>query len=259
MSLKSREWLVWLGISQPNQSRNSMDGDVQRLKEHVGDYDAFQSLVEGSTSYSEYHDDLVAAGFTEDEAEEHVQRVENNYDEWSEYEQFVLDQDTYERYKSGFGTLTGVASEETTEDGEPVAGIRVHDSPGISYAGVPVDAGTTEVFGRRIEFSQQDAAVDPEDVMWSNMDTDAEDNVVNSHQTITFSADATNPNGYSVTVTAPYQEDGEVVRRTTIDIPANGTRTVEFEVTKTEYICVEAAIGTTDPITACWVPAGLTA
>ena len=257
MSLETRRWLVWLGVVQPGQDRNTMDGDTEKFKEILGDYTDLQALVEGADSWSDYEQALLDAGFTEDEVAAHLERVQNEYEDWAEYEAFVLDSESYEEYKTGFGNLTGVSSEKTTESGEPVAGIRVHDSPGVSYAGVSLPAGTTEVFGRRIEFSQQDASVDTDDVTWSNMRTDAEDNVTTAFSEIVFSADATNPNGFGVDVTATYQEDGSVVRRKSIRIPANDSVTVDFAVTKRDYICVEAAIGTTAPITACWIPAAL--
>jgi len=50
--------------------------------------------------------------------------------------------------------------ELTTDDGSPLAGIRVHTEPGQSFDGIAVPAGTAEVFGRRVEVSQQTPVVE---------------------------------------------------------------------------------------------------
>ena len=64
---------------------------------------------------------------------------------------------------SGSTPPTNSNDEElTTDDGSPLAGIRVHPEPGQTYDGVDVPAGTTEVFGARVEFSEQTPVVESE-------------------------------------------------------------------------------------------------
>lgn len=258
MALGTEDWLVWLGVKEPQVDLSEMRADVDRLKDSVGDWSAFETLVSNQTSYAEYEQALLDAGFPSDKVDAHISRVQDTYSGWSAYQDDVVNTlNSYEEYQSQFGNQSGMTGSELTEDGEPTAGIRVHDQSGVSYAGVSVPAGTTEIFGRRIEFSQQDAAADPSDVTYANQSTDDADNVVTVYQSMTISADVSNPNGWGVDVTVPLQEDGTVTQQETIRLGANATETVSFTLTKQDYVCVDAAIGTLDPITMCWVPQGL--
>ena len=64
---------------------------------------------------------------------------------------------------SGSTPPTNSNDEElTTDDGSPLAGIRVHSEPGQSYDGIDVPAGTAEVFGARVEVSERTPVVENE-------------------------------------------------------------------------------------------------
>jgi len=76
-------------------------------------------------------------------------------------------------------------------------------------------------------------------------------------QDLTFSADVTNPNGFGVDVTIPFQEDGSVIDQTSIRLGANATETVSFTLSYEESQCHDYRIGDTGTILACWAPAGL--
>jgi len=256
--LETEEWLVWLGVKEPQVNLSEMKADIDRLKDSVGDWSDFETIVSNSADYTELEHNLLNAGFPSDKVDAFISKIQDQYASYSAFQDAVVNTLTsYEEFQSQFGNQQGLTGSELTEDGEPTSGIRVHDQSGTSYAGVSVPAGTTEVFGRRIEFSQQDAAASPSDVTYSNFSTDDADNVVDVYQSITFSADVTNPNGWGIDVTVPLTEDGSVVAQKDIRLGANATQTVEFTVTKTDYICADYAIGNTSEITACWVPSGL--
>lgn len=265
MALETLTWLTWLGIKSPSANQNTASGDVERLKANVGDWAAFVTLVEGSTTWSEFNTALTDNGFTQQQADDLINRAQQAFEDedssgtdWDEYKDFVTgDSTSYTEYKTEFPTTTGIRSETTTEDGQPAAGIRVHDSAGVSYAGVSLPAGTTEVFGSRIEFSQQESPVSADELTYSNIRTDDADDVVNVFQSITISADVTNPNSFQGTVTVPLQEDGSVIQRQEVTVDGSSTTTVSFTVTKEDYICADYAIGSSSAVTVCWVPTGL--
>ena len=260
MALETQEWLVWLGVKEPQVDLSVIQADIDRLKDSVGDWDSFETLVDGATSYTEYEQALIDAGFPSAEVDAHISRVQDEFSSWTAYHDEVVNNlNGYDEYRAQFGNTQGLTGSELTEEGEPTAGLRVHDSAGTSYNGVSVPAGTTEVFGRRIEFSQQDAAADPDDVTYANLQSDDPDNTVTVYQTIAVSADVTNPNAWGVNVTIPLKLDGSVEQQQAVRLGPNETRTVSFDVTEQDYICYEASIGTTSPITICWAPAGLEA
>lgn len=264
--LSERKKLVWAGLKKDRSDRSVIAKEVELLKEHVGDWETYQSDVDGGeegdglTSYAEFNTYLTDAGFTQDEADTFEQKVKDNYDSWSDHKGFVSTQaQSYAGYKNGFGTAVGLSGESETEEGDPLAGVRVHDTAGVSYAGVPVEEGTVELYGRRVEISQQ-APPRAEDgtINYSNLRTDDEDNVVDVYQEITIMADVTNTNSGDRRETVALTEDGDVVAEKTVTVSGGGTVTVAFTREETETQCHDYAIGGLDPITICWVHPGLT-
>lgn len=257
MALDTQQWLVWLGVKEAQVNLSEVKADLDRLKDSVGTFEDFQSLVSNQTSYTELENALLNAGFPSDKVDAFISKIQDQYSSFSDFQSTLSGLDSYLELQSQFGNQQGLTGASLTEDGEPTAGIRVHDQSGTSYAGVSVPAGTTEIFGRRIEFSQQGPPVEPSEVGYSNFSSDDPDNVVNVFQTLTFSADVTNPNAFGVDVTIPFTEDGSVLAQRSIRLGAYATETVSFSVTKQDYICADYAIGDTASITACWVPSGL--
>lgn len=257
MALETQEWLVWLGVKEPQVSLSEIKSDIDRLKDSVGTWEDFQDIVSNSADYTELENNLVNAGFPSDKVDAFISKLQDQFDSYSDFQSTVSGLTSYLEFQSQFGNQSGMTGDSLTEDGEPVAGIRVHDSSGTSYAGVSVPEGTTEVFGRRIEFSQQDPSVDPDEVSYSNFSTDDADDVTTVSTSMEFSADVTNPNAFGVDVTIPFIEDGTVLTQKNIRLGANATQTVSFSVTKTSSECHDYRIGDSGTILACWAPAGL--
>jgi hypothetical protein len=260
-SLDAEEKLVWLGIQTNSAKVNALQGDVNNLKDTVGDFEDFKTEVDNATSYSDLRDTLVNDyGWSAENADAFISRLQNEFDSFSDFQdQVVNNYSSYSELQQVFDQATTFQGDQQTASGQPAAGIRVHESDGVSYSGVSVPAGTTEVFGDRVEFSQQDPPRGTEEpVTYANMSSDDADNVVNTFQSITFSADASNPNGFQVDTQVSLTEDGSVIQSKQISLAANETKTVSFTVTKEDYICADYAIGGLDPILACWAPAGLT-
>ncbi|AGM11217.1 hypothetical protein M197_gp52 [Haloarcula hispanica tailed virus 2] len=253
------EKLVWLGIKTNAAKVNELAADVQQLQETVGDWGTWKAKVQDDlTSYAELETYLLNQGWSQEDVDAFIARLQNTYADFTAFQNDLDNYDSYEAWQSNFESTTGVQGDATTDSGQPAAGIRVHESAGVSYSGVSVPPGTTEVFGNRIEFSQQDPPRGTQDpVTYSNFTSDDPDDVEVVNSAIVFSADVTNPNGWRVTVTVPLTEDGSVLQSKEVTIDANSTTSVSFSVTKSDYICADYAIGNTSTILACWVPAGL--
>lgn len=259
--LSEEKKLIWAGLKKDRADRSVIAKEVELLKEHVGDWSTYESDIDSDsvTSYAEFNTYLTDAGFTQDEADTFEDKVRNNYSSWSAHEDFVVTSaQSYPGYKNGFGTAVGLEGETETEDGDPVAGIRIHDSAGVSYNGIVVEEGTVEVFGRRVEFSEQDPRrAEDGTINYSNLRTDDSDDVVDVYQEITISADVENTNTGARRETVTLTEDGDVVAEKTVEIDGGATKTVGFTREETESQCHDYAIGPLDPITVCWVQPGL--
>jgi len=259
-SLDAEERLVWLGVQTNSAKVNALQGDVNQLKDTVGEWGDFQTAVDDNTSFSELETDLINNyGWSQEDAQAFTDRLSREFNSYTDFADQVNNQFTsYDDLQGVFDQATTFQGDAQTDTGQPAAGIRVHESDGTSYSGVSVPAGTTEIFGVRVEFSQQDPPRGTtEPVTYANMASDDADDVATVYGSITFSADVTNPNGWQVDQQVSLTEDGSVISSKNVSIAANSTKTVEFTVTKQDYICAEYAIGDLDPILACWVPQGL--
>jgi hypothetical protein len=253
MALDTQEWLVWLGVKEAQTNLSEVEGDIKRLKDSVGDWSSFQSLVSNSGDYSELEQNLLNEGFPSDKVDAFIDKIKDQYSGYGAFQDDVVNTLTsYTEFQSQFGNQQGLTGSRRTEDGEPVAGLRVHDESGTSFAGVNVPAGTTEIYGRRVEFSQQDASVDTSDLTYSNQTVS--DTTVNSGETVSISADVSNPNGFGVSATVSLKADGSVIDQRSVRLGANSTTTVSFTVSRDRYVCLDLAIGSMSDVTVCWKP-----
>jgi len=258
--MDAEEKLVWLGIKRGGRKVSQVASDVEHLKQTVGDWDAFSDLVVNQTdAYSGLKTELVDThGWSSAEADAFIARLKNEFNSYNDFQSSVDGWSTYQQLQSYFDTATTYTSDSLTADGAPAAGIRFHESDGISYDGVQVPAGTAEIFGVRVEVSRQDPPRGTKDsVTYANFQSDDADNVTDVGTPITFSADVTNPNNYGVTAQVPLTENGSVISTKEVRLEGNATTAVEFSVTKDDYVCADYAIGDADPILACWNPTGV--
>lgn len=259
MALDTAEWLVWLGIKQPQVSLNEIRNDIEVLKEEIGTFSDFQTLVDNAADYPALQTDLENAGMPAAQAGAFIEKIQQAFTDFSSFETQTLALSSYLEFQSQFDSQSGLTGNRLTDQGEPAAGIRVHDNPGVSYSGVSVPAGTTEIYGNRIEFSEQAlASVAPSAVGYANFTSDDPDDVVVFGKDITFSADVQNPNGFGVSVNVPFKEDGAVRSSRTLRLAANASQSVAFTVSYSTSQCHDYTIGNSGTILACWVPAGLT-
>ena len=250
--------LIWAGLKRAQSDLSAVQTEIDILRENV-EFSTFQTDLDGVADYAELETYFTNNGFDASQAERFRQKIENTWPNYTDFKDFVQNQATsYEGIQNQFGTVTTISTDQQTEDGEPVAGIRVHDTAGISYAGVSVEPGTTEIFGRRIELSQQDPPrAEDGTISYSNLTTDDPDNVATVFADVVISADVTNTNTGDRNVTVSLTRDGGVVKEQTVTVNGGATKTVSFTESYETSVCYDYSIGGLSPITVCWVPAGL--
>lgn len=236
--------LIWLGLKRAQQDTSEARDHIDRLQRGV-EYDDYEDAVSGFADDSDHKTWLIDednADFTEDQADSFNEMIQNNFESWSDYQDFVVNEaGSYITLRNGFDTQTAFESEERTADGEAVAGVRLHDTDGVSYAGVSVPAGTVEIYGNRVEFSRTGPPdAEEADISFSNLSIS--NTTPTRYETITISADVSNTGDSTGAVYAPLLEDGDVVTRQRIEVAAGATETVEFERRYTEFQSMEVTI-----------------
>ena len=254
--MDTEEKLVWLGVKTNAAKNNQLSGDVAQLKETVGSWNDFQIVVDSASTFTGVRNRLVNNfGWSSGDADAFQSRLEASYADFDAFDSAVESYSSYAELKSDFTSNTGLESDAQTTDGRPAAGIRVHETAGTTYSGVDVPAGTTEVYGNRIEFSSQGSVRDSRESMnYGTISTDDANNEVVVTNPITFSVDVTNPNGYRTTADITLQEDGQVTESKNIAFAANQTKTVSFTVSKSVYTEKDFQIGDSNSVTARWTP-----
>lgn len=281
--LKSKEKLLWLGLSRAAQSLSEVKEEIEKTQNTVGDFSTFQdhlqngydwdndSTKESIDNFTDFRNYLEQGfGWTSTEVDRYIEKIRNNFTDddssgsvFDEFKSYVLNTATsYQDIVNEFGTQNVMGSEVENEDGGKAAGIKFYENAGVTQDGISVPQGSTEVFGKEIHFSQT-GTVKQEDSGSSslftvdNFQTDDSDDVVTVGQTVTFSADITSNSSYVEYFAASLTENGDSVDTKTFNIAPGNTRTVSFTVTKNEYVCNDYKINSAGPITVCWVPAGL--
>jgi hypothetical protein len=281
--LKAKQKLQWLGLSSAARSLSNVEEEMELLREHVGEYSTFSdhlengydynndSTKESLDSYSDFESYLTSVGFSGDESAAFIEKIKQNFTDedssgssFDEFKTFALDEaDSYEKLKTAFGSSNEITSETQTEDGQSAAGIKFHESGGVTRDGVAVPAGSTEIFGKQIHYSESDS-VSAEDTSdssgftWSNIRTESGNQNFDVSTTVTIKADVTSSYNSSSSVTAPLIEDGSQIDNKTIDIGGSLTKTVSFDIVKSQQESREYAIGGSDTIQISWTAPGVT-
>lgn len=269
--VKEKEKLVWLGVKRSSSHQSEAKGDIDRLQENVGEYSTFQTDLDNVSNESEFQTYLENNGFSTSEAKNFIERINNNFTDsdnsgssFDEFKDYVQnDSNTYSKLKSEFSSQNSYFSDLETSDGEPVAGFRIFEQPGVTYDGVSVPAGSVEIFGQQIHFSQSEAPKsgsgsgstgDGSTFTVNNISTDKDANTTLIGETVAISADVTNNGDYTEFFSAPLIEDGEVIENENFNIESGATEEVTFLVAKEEYASHIYQIATSGEIGVSWVP-----
>ena len=241
--------LVWLGIRQATHTSSDGAGIIAKLQDAFGDeYDDFLDAYEAEdpADFDEFEAFLVDND-TED-AGAIRNTFESRYETFAEFDDDVRSFDSYIELQNSFGSGSGLRSDLTDDDGDPVAGIKVYESAGVGTNGQSIPAGGVEVFGDEVYFSKSTPFEEPdEDFEYANLQVSNTTPVPG--QTITVSATVSNPSSDWQAEIVQFFEDGDVYSSSFVTVPGNDSTTVEFEWSSSEYKSVELTIGPLPPET----------
>lgn len=277
--LSAKERLQWLGLSQAVSSLSSVEAQVNLLLDALPGYDTFQDHLnngydynnngskESITTFNNFTSYLLSLGFTQNQIDRFISIIKENFTDdnsngtvFDEFKSYVInDTGTWEEFKNAFSSSNETGGEVETENGETAAGIRFHDESGVTKDNVNVPAGTTEIFGREVHFSQTESVSTEDDsdsstFTFSNIRTDGGNTTVDVDTTATIKADVTNNNSQNAPVGLSFIEDGSKIDGKVKYIAGNSTETVSFDITKSSQEYHDYAINTTATITITWKP-----
>lgn len=241
--------LKWLGAKREGDDESEIEGEINRLERTVGEFDAYQIFVDESADLEAHEDGLVDEhDWPAPDAELFSTKIDNAFDGWEAYDNYINVQvDSYSGMKDDFPSEVVFGGIETTGDGELAVGIRMHDEPGVSKAGVRLPAGTIELFGQRLEISQM-AEPDPEerDLEYGEVQVEPADPVVDEafevFCTITNNADT------DVRVFPQLVVNGVVEAQDSVDIPEGETEEVRFSHVQPRITRLEVQIDGEEPV-----------
>jgi len=262
--LEEEKKLIWLGLKRPQSDRSEVAGGINKLLNNVEDYSTFQSDLDGVADYTEFKTYLENHGFSSEEADTFINRIENNFEDtdssgstYDEFKDYVQNEaSSFAELKNAFDTNKTIGSDKETTEGQKVAGVKFFDNDGYTKDGVFAPAGSTEIFGNEIHFSQTGAPTAAEEnISYSNLTVSNTTPV--TYETIEISADVTNSGNRRGSVYVPLIEDGSVLKRKKVQVAAGQTKTVTFERRYTQLTAVEVTIKSLDPVAVVVIPAGL--
>lgn len=255
--LTEEKKLIWLGLKRPQADLSEVNEEIDQLQQQLEDYGEFQTDLDGVADYTELDTYLQNNGYTQEEADTFINKIQNNFDDYAAFKDYVQNQsDTFTELKNAFNTNTTIGSDQETDSGQQVSGIKFFENDGYTKDGIFAPAGSTEIFGNEIHFSQTAApTADSADISYSNLTIS--DTTPVRFESIDISADITNNGNKRGQVFAPLIEDGSVITRKSVEVPAGQTKTVTFSRSYSEYRSIEITIKNLPSQLVTVIPAGL--
>jgi len=271
----AKEKLRWLGLSEAAQSLSNVESELETLENELSDYAEFKDDLENGNDYdndgtvesidskTSFDSYLQDNGFTEQLADDFVTKIEQNFtdenssgSEFDEFKTFALDQNSFEQLRSGFGSSSELTSELETGNGQAAAGIKFHESAGVTRGGVSVPSGTTEVYGQQIHFSEADAPTTStgESGGFTVSNISASDQFPLIGETVTISVDVESTYSQQAYFSASLIEDGSEVANQGVTISGGTTETVSFDVTENTFVSHAYAISSSAEVNVGWIP-----
>lgn len=268
--LKAKQKLQWLGLSNAAKSLSNVEDEIEILRKNHESYSEFQGNIDDDsmTSFENFKSYILNRGFDSDQADAFIEKIKHAFtdedDSGTVFDEFkgyiVQEAESWSDLKSAFGSSSVFTSNTQTESGTSAAGIKFHETAGVTRNGVSVPAGTTEVFGREVHFSQAEAPEDGDshgsgNISFSNLRSDpAENETVLLSDTVTIKADVTNGKSISSRIVVSLIEDGAQIDSKQVSLSSGETRTVSFDVTYYSPHHHTYSIEDTGEITITWVP-----
>lgn len=239
-----------LGLKQESSQADPGRGNFERLKDSTTSFEEFRGDVQNALStFDELEnylldlvDDEEEALFDAEQAERFRMDLETKYDGFDALQGDLDEHTSYDEWESSFRFGTTIGGDTMDGDGEQNSGIRFHGEDGISYAGIPVPAGTAEIFAPRIELSQTEPTIEDPDAVFEVTNFEVSNTTPTPYETVEYSAQIENQSGYSTSFTARLMENDERVESKTLDFQVGETRTVTFTRRYEDYDSYEVRI-----------------
>lgn len=221
-----------LGIRSPEAGSDISQDLFETIQEAFDSLDEFEDEIDNFTSFDEFENYLVNQGILDaEDAERLRQRIEARFGDYQSLLDEIDSADTFNEWISQYNPGGGVT-------GGSNQGVRFHEQAGVSRNGIQVPAGTVEVYGARVEFSETDPSANPE-ISFTTSNISASSTTIGVQTTQTFdifpeevviSADVTNTSGGEAEITSRLYEDDEEVETTTSTFADGETVEVSFAV-----------------------------
>lgn len=241
--------LKWLGLRREGDDQSEINAEISRLKDTVGEFDAYQSFVGNSSSISNHESRLINNhNWPSPDAELFSSKIENSFDGWSAYDNYINVQvSSYQTMKGDFPSEITFGGIETTSDGEIAVGVRLHEEQGVSKKGLTVEAGTIELFGTRFEVSQMEQpSADQRDLAYGPVQADPMSPDVDEEFDVF--CDITNNSNADVRIFPQLAVNGVVEEQQQLDIPQGETREARFSYTQPQFARLDVQIDNEEPI-----------
>jgi len=229
--LSNGDILKALGLKLPNTQANPLRDLWNDLSDST-DHETFSNDVQGISSWSEFETYLQDNhGFSAGEASTFREQLESKYASFTDFRDALSTFDSYDEWENSLSWGETVAGESTDEDGRLVTGFRFHDEAGVTREGVQVPAGTVEIFGEEVHFSNTSPPVEEEssESLFSWANESHSPNVPNPHEPVTISADVTNNGNYAEPLVAALKVEGSVVDESdVVKVEPGNSRTFSF-------------------------------
>lgn len=246
-NITENQKLVMLGLRSPNQSQSAGTEITSTLKNNISeDWDTYVSQFDSAnlSSWADYENWLVNNGVSSDQAASIRSKLESKYPDWATFKDKTLnDYTSWFDWEADFQSNVGLRSDRTDADGQPSAGIKVHEEDGITRAGDPIEAGGVEVFGREVHFAQTGPIEQSGEPSISYSNLTISDTTPYLNQSVDISADVSNTSAYGGSVVAELIVDSAIWKAQTIELGGNTTKTVTFTTPFTDYDEYEVKIG----------------
>lgn len=228
------------------------------VEEEFGDFQSFKDAANNQSSFSEFQTYLVDNNIlSEADATQFTGLLQGKYQDYTDFLNDIAQYNSFEDWSNNINFGVTLPGPGTGPGGGTVQGVKFHEEGGVSKDGVTVPAGTVEIFGSRIEFSQEAEPVenpDP-DVTVQSFSVDPTTAVLN--QDITFEATVKNTGSISSQFNVRLFFNGQVAASKGIFLDASGTGTVSFVKSFSSPTAIVATIEDSSGESVAVVPSGL--
>lgn len=252
MGLNQRVKLVWLGVKSPSISTSSFNDPYLQLQNLYSFSEIQDKFTNDWSSYSDYKSDVDASNRNDGKGITNYfdweQKLKKIYNDWGNHEDhFVNQYNSYSDFRAEFSEDKQLVSEEVD------AGVRIFDTKGETEDGITAPAGSVEIFGEEIHFSDTGGGSRDDqsgDIVVDNIS--ASNHSPDVGVSVTISADVTNNSNTVFSGPLSLYEDGFEFKSNSVVVNDGESTSIEFTVTKNEPEVFAYRIATSNLIEVQW-------